>query len=67
MLNRIANTGCEQENWRLKKLVVEIDKDRVRTRGLLLETDERNEKILANLREQEAYQRINDYKIDKVT
>ena len=57
----------EQENWRLKKLVVAIDKDRARTKGLLVDSDERNESILANLRDQESYHMINDYKITKVT
>lgn len=56
-----------QENWRLKKLVVAIDKDRGRTRGMLLETDARNEAILGHLRNQESFEQINDYKIDKVT
>lgn len=57
----------EQENWRLKNLVVTIDKDRVRTRNLLLESDARNEAALVHMRDQEAFDQINDYKIDKVT
>lgn len=55
-----------QENWRLKKLVLAIDKDRACSRSWLLETDERNENVLASLREQESHHIIYDYKIDKV-
>ena len=51
----------------MKKLVVAIDKDRVASKALLIETDERNEKRLAQLREQETHNQINDFKIDKVT
>ncbi|XP_073393272.1 uncharacterized protein [Physcomitrium patens] len=56
-----------QENWRLKKLVLAIDKDRACSRSWLLETDERNENVLASLREQESHHIIYDYKIDKLT
>lgn len=55
------------ENWRLKKLVLAIDKDRACSRSWLLETDERNENVLASLREQESHHIIYDYKIDKLT
>lgn len=65
--NHKPDINYEQENWRCKKLVVAIDKDRVRTRGLLLETDVRSENILSHLRDQEAHHIINDYTIDKVT
>lgn len=55
-----------QENLKLKKLVREVDMERIRVKRLLLETDEKSMALLQHNKEQETRHTIDDYTIQQV-